>query len=198
MLSDASVSPPQTPFRLDHATGLVAPAKHVPSPNCDARPHGVVVELIVVHAISLPPGEFGGGFIEQLFLNTLDPAQHPYFEAIANLTVSAHFLIARDGVLTQFVPVHQRAWHAGRSAFRGRTACNDFSIGIELEGIDNGAYTPAQYATLNGLAETLCATLPGLTERHAVGHSEIAPGRKTDPGPGFDWHRVPMLTHVDN
>jgi AmpD protein len=145
-----------------------------------------VIELIVVHAISLPPGEFGGTGIIDLFMNRLDRAAHPYYAAVADLSVSAHFLVSRDGALVQFVPCAMRAWHAGVSSWRGRTRCNDFSIGIELEGTDDVSFAQAQYAQLAALTRVLQARYP---IADIVGHSEIAPGRKTDPGPHFDWRR---------
>ena len=156
------------------------------SPNCDARPDGVPVSMLVMHNISLPPGEFGGAGIVELFTNKLDAAAHPYYRQIAGLKVSAHFLIRRDGRLIQFVSTEQRAWHAGESSWRGRSRCNDFSVGIELEGADDCAFEDAQYAALADLALAL-------GERYAltdiVGHADIAPERKTDPGPCFDWDR---------
>jgi N-acetyl-anhydromuramoyl-L-alanine amidase len=159
-----------------------------PSPNHDARPFGVEPELIVIHAISLPPGDFGGPFIAQLFTNTLDPQQHPYFAEIADLRVSAHVVIGRDGRATQFVPFDARAWHAGVSCWNGRECCNDFSIGIELEGCDDRPFTEAQYAVLVRLIRWLRGRFPRLAAEAAIaGHSDIAPGRKTDPGPHFDW-----------
>lgn len=161
------------------------------SPNRDARPAGVEPELIVVHAISLPPGEFGGRFIEHLFCNTLDPGAHPYFAEIADLKVSAHALIDRAGRATQFVPFDQRAWHAGVSSWRGRERCNDFSIGIELEGCDESPFADEQYTTLAQMIRWLAQRYPALGREGAVaGHSDIAPGRKTDPGPHFDWCRL--------
>lgn len=168
------------------AQGLVDAARQLPSPNCDNRPDGARIELLVVHNISLPPGEFGGDAIAELFLNRLDPAAHPYYEGVAHLRVSAHFLIRRDGELIQFVPCGLRAWHAGQSQWRGRERCNDFSIGIELEGADDVPFTDRQYAQLGGLARTLTSNYP---IQATVGHSDIAPGRKTDPGPHFDWKR---------
>lgn len=162
-------------------------ARQVASPNCDARPFGVEVELIVVHGISLPPGEFGGPWIEQFFTNTLPLDAHPYFAEIGDLKVSSHLVIARDGDLTQFVSFDHRAWHAGQSNYRGRSACNDFSIGIELEGIDTLAYESAQYDTLGAVIAALCDAYPRLSPETVVGHSDISPGRKTDPGPAFDW-----------
>lgn len=157
------------------------------SPNCDARPVDTKPELIVIHAISLPPGQFGGPFIAQLFTNTLDPGAHPYFAEIAGLRVSAHAVITRDGRCTQFVPFTQRAWHAGVSCWRGRERCNDFSIGIELEGADTHPFTDRQYVTLVRLIRWLRVTYAELTPDAIAGHSDIAPGRKTDPGPAFDW-----------
>jgi AmpD protein len=167
--------------------GRVAQAPFVPSPNCDERPDRGDICLIVVHGISLPPGEFGGGGIVELFTNALDPAAHPYYETIADLRVSSHFLIRRNGELVQFVACNDRAWHAGASCWNGRERCNDFSIGIELEGSDDVAYEDAQYETLGALVDALRARYP---IADVVGHSDIAPGRKTDPGPAFDWSRL--------
>jgi len=167
--------------------GWLTNVTQVPSPNCDARPDEQDISLIVIHGISLPPGEFGGPWIDALFCNELDSSQHIYFQEICELRVSSHFLIRRDGSVTQFVPVNQRAWHAGESCFQGRTCCNDFSIGIELEGEDNTEYTADQYDSLAFLVEQLLQTYPLLSEHNIVGHSDIAPGRKTDPGPAFDW-----------
>ena len=168
-------------------------ARRVTSPNFDPRPDGVRPELIVIHAISLPPCEFGGPFIEQLFLNILDPRGHPYFEALSDLRVSAHVVIPRDGSAVQFVPFTARAWHAGASSWRGRPRCNDFSIGIELEGCDAERFTDPQYAALERLIRWLRRQFPHLDDDAIAGHSDIAPGRKTDPGPGFDWHRLASL-----
>ncbi|PWG63004.1 1,6-anhydro-N-acetylmuramyl-L-alanine amidase AmpD [Spiribacter halobius] len=165
-------------------------ARFVPSPNRDARPPGCAPELVVLHGISLPPGVFGGPEVEQLFTNRLDPAAHPYFAAIAGLRVSAHLFIRRDGALVQFVPFAERAWHAGDSAFRGRARCNDFSIGIELEGDDERPYAEAQYAALEAVLPALMRAYPAITREHVVGHCHVAPHRKTDPGPGFDWARL--------
>ncbi len=167
--------------------GRVQGARFIPSPNCDARPEGAPVELVVIHNISLPPGQFGGDGVIELFTNRLDPTAHPYYATIHQLKVSAHFFVRRDGELIQFVPCSQRAWHAGVSVWQGRERCNDFSIGIELEGSDDTPFTNAQYATLNTLVRLLMGTYPihGIT-----GHSDIAPGRKTDPGPCFDWSRI--------
>ena len=159
----------------------------MPSPNCDERPPGVAVTLLVVHSISLPPGEYGGDAIERLFTNRLDPLAHPYFRDIAAVKVSSHFLVRRDGELVQFVPVERRAWHAGVSSWRGRERCNDFSVGVELEGCDDDPFEPAQYRLLCELIRLLRATLP---LRDIAAHSDVAPGRKTDPGAHFEWPRV--------
>ncbi|MBF0295599.1 MAG: 1,6-anhydro-N-acetylmuramyl-L-alanine amidase AmpD [Magnetococcales bacterium] len=161
--------------------------RYLPSPHADARPVGTAVDLLVVHAISLPPGEFGGGYVDDLFLGRLDSGLHPYFAGLAGLRVSAHFLIGRGGEVTQYVPVLRRAWHAGQSVWEGRPACNDYSVGVELEGVDGGSFESAQYERLAMLARTLMAVLPGLTPARMVGHRDIAPGRKWDPGSGFDW-----------
>ena len=165
-------------------------ARRVLSPNRDERPAGTTIDLLVVHGISLPPGEFGGRDVERLFSNTLDPDAHPFFAGIAGLRVSAHALVRRDGGLVQFVPFRDRAWHAGVSRFDGRERCNDYSIGIELEGTDETPYAPAQYATLAGLAAALMLRHRGITAERVVGHADVAPGRKTDPGPAFDWPRA--------
>ena len=159
----------------------------VSSPNCDDRPPGTEITLVVLHSISLPPGEYGGDAIERLFTNRLDPEAHPYFQEIRGLKVSAHFLIRRNGELIQFVPVEKRAWHAGASSWRGRERCNDFSIGVELEGTDDGAFAEAQYRRLAALIRRLKKTLP---LRDIAAHSDIAPGRKTDPGARFEWARL--------
>jgi AmpD protein len=169
------------------AQGWLEGARRIPSPNSDPRPEGMAVELVVIHNISLPPGEFGGPGVEQLFTNRLDPAAHPYYSGIAHLRVSAHFFIRRDGELIQFVPCGLRAWHAGASQWRGRERCNDYSLGIELEGTDDRPFTDAQYQMLNRLLAVLKAAYP---IADVTGHSDIAPGRKTDPGPSFDWGRV--------
>ena len=156
------------------------------SPHCDERPPGTKVELLVIHNISLPPGEYGGPWIDDLFLGRLDPNAHPHFEAIAGLKVSSHFLIRRDGSLIQYVPCEMRAWHAGVSSWRGRSRCNDFSIGIELEGSDDVPFAEPQYATLAKLTRALFSCYGPL---EIASHSDIAPGRKTDPGPWFEWDR---------
>ena len=166
--------------------GWLVSCSHLPSPHHNARPEAEV-SLLVIHGISLPPGEFGGHWIDDLFLGHLDATAHPYFASIAGLQVSAHCLIRRDGELVQFVSFEERAWHAGVSAFAGRTACNDFSIGIELEGTDLSGYTKEQYQQLASLTRLLMSHYPAITTEHIVGHSDIAPGRKSDPGPSFDW-----------
>ena len=170
--------------------GLLAAARSVRSPNSDPRPQGLVPELIVIHGISLPPGRYGGPWIDRLFTNALAPDEHPYFEAIQHLRVSSHVLVDREGLLTQYVPFHERAWHAGQSYWRGRADCNDFSIGIELEGTDDEPYDDRQYAALVPLVAALQRAYPSLAEGWIAGHSDIAPGRKTDPGPAFDWGRL--------
>lgn len=180
-------------MRVDTRTGLLDDAVQVPSPNYDARPAGMDIELLVIHGISLPPGEFGGPYIDALFTNTLDARIHPYFQTIHAARVSAHALIRRDGTVIQYVPFHLRAWHAGESCFGARTRCNDFSIGIELEGCDDVPYEAAQYMALADVARALLAAYPGLNPARVVGHCDIAPGRKTDPGPSFDWPRLRAL-----
>lgn len=177
-------------MRIDPATGLLDIAQQVVSPNCDERPEGCEPELIVIHGISLPPGQFGGNGIDKLFTNQLDPSAHPYFAEIAGLRVSAHVMIRREGQIVQYVPFGKRAWHAGRSVYAGRQDCNDFSVGIELEGTDDIPYTGIQYQQLVQIIGALFAAYPGLSEDRIAGHCDIAPGRKTDPGPGFDWHRL--------
>ncbi len=177
-------------FAVSPDTGLISPARFCPSPNRDERPNGVVPELIILHGISLPPGEFGGAEIEALFMNELDWDAHPYFGEIRGLLVSAHLLIRRDGGLVQFVPFTERAWHAGESSFRGRAQCNDFSIGIELEGEDRIAYDDRQYDVLSAVVQAACCAYPHISARQLVGHCDVAPGRKGDPGPAFDWLRL--------
>jgi AmpD protein len=181
---------PFVSFTLDLSTSLLATVRQVLSPHFDARPTGVTPELIVLHGISLPPGEFGGPWIDQLFCGNLPPAAHPYFATLKDARVSAHLLVDRAGSVTQYVPFQARAWHAGASSYQGRAACNDFSIGIELEGTDEAPYTEAQYRTTAALIAALCASYPTLSHERIVGHSDIAPGRKTDPGPAFDWRRL--------
>lgn len=182
----APTAPPHT-----WVAGWLQGVRHVPSPNFGARPAGAVVDLLVVHAISLPPGEFGTGHIDHLFTNQLDGDAHPYFQGIRGLEVSAHFLIDRLGIITQYVSVADRAWHAGQSCWRGRDNCNDDSVGIELEGLDGGTFEAAQYDSLTWLCQALATTCP---VRHVAGHEHIAPGRKPDPGPGFDWPRLQAQT----
>lgn len=176
------------------AAGVLAAATQIASPNCDARPAGVVPTLVVVHGISLPPGVFGGDGIKRLFTNALDPAVHPYYAGIATMQVSAHFLVRRGGALIQFVRCKDRAWHAGVSSWRGRDRCNDYSIGIEVEGADDVRYTAAQYTMLARLVKAIAGRYPIAA---VVGHSDVAPGRKTDPGLAFDWDRLARLVGVD-
>ena len=172
------------------ADGRVPLARYIESPNCDERPPRTPITLAVIHGISLPPGEFGGPGIVELFTNRLDPNAHPYYASIVDLRVSSHFVIRRDGEIFQFVPCEKRAWHAGASSWRGRAGCNDFSLGIELEGADTVPYATIQYQIL---ARLLKALHRRYRFRHVVGHSDIAPGRKTDPGPAFDWKRLERL-----
>jgi len=172
------------------ARGIAATAAQVASPNQDDRPTGAAISLIVVHGISLPPGRFGGDGVARLFTNTLDAGADPYYRGIAHLRVSSHFFIRRDGALVQFVACGRRAWHAGISSWRGRAACNDYSVGIELEGTDDLPYESGQYLMLARLARALRRRYP---IRDMVGHSDVAPGRKTDPGPTFDWPRLGRL-----
>jgi AmpD protein len=183
---------------IDDSSGWLSDVVRVPSPNCDERPAGCAPSLIVVHGISLPPGEFGGPWIDHLFTNTLPVEQHAYFAEIAHLRVSAHALIRRDGELSQYVPFTARAWHAGESDHCGRAGCNDFSIGIELEGMDDVPYTDAQYERLVALVVALRDTYASLRDADIVGHEHIAPGRKTDPGPAFDWSRFRSALDVRN
>jgi N-acetyl-anhydromuramoyl-L-alanine amidase len=179
---------PRVAMLVPDAAGIVRIARQVPSPNQDERPEGSGIRLVVIHGISLPPGRYGGPGIVELFTNRLDRTAHPYYATIAALRVSAHFLIRRDGELIQFVSCAARAWHAGASTWCGADRCNDFSIGIELEGADDDAYDDAQYATLIPLVAALRARY---AIEDVVGHSDIAPARKTDPGPRFDWSRLP-------
>jgi AmpD protein len=173
-------------MKLD-SDGWLDEARRIPSPNCDTRPADTPVSLVVIHSISLPPGVFAGDAVIELFTNRLDWDAHPYYQGIRGLAVSAHFFIRRDGTLIQFVPTALRAWHAGESSWAGRPRCNDYAIGIELEGSDDTPFTEAQYARLRPLLATLQAAYP---IEAVVGHADIAPGRKTDPGPFFDWARV--------
>ena len=169
------------------SSGWLPGCRHAPSPNFDARPADAEISLLVVHAISLPPGQFGGDDVADLFCNRLDAGRHPFYAEICGLRVSAHFFVRRDGEFIKFVFCDARAWHAGVSVWNGRERCNDFSIGVELEGCDELPFEPAQYATLNRLIAQLRQQYPLVV---AVGHSDIAPGRKTDPGPHFDWSQV--------
>ena len=175
---------------MNKATGLVDQARFSESPNHDDRPGGEEPSLLIIHGISLPPGQFGGPEVEALFTNRLDWDAHPFFDEIRGLEVSAHLFIRRDGSVIQFVPLTKRAWHAGPSCFRSRDCCNDYSIGIELEGEDETPYEDRQYAALQGLVQAICAAYPAITPRELAGHCDIAPGRKTDPGPAFDWFRL--------
>lgn len=193
-------APPTQTFGLNpEDRGWLRGVRQMASANWDARPEPMEVDLIVLHGISLPPGDFDTRWIEALFTNTLDPDAHPYFKGIADLCVSAHFLVDRKGNVTQFVPLHGRAWHAGESCFAGRPRCNDFSLGIELVGADTVPYTPPQYETCARLVRALSEYFPIPTD-HVVGHCDIAPGRKTDPGPSFDWHylRQRLAAHAAN
>lgn len=183
----------QMTIEIDVDSGRVFGARWRESPNCDDRPSGCQPELIVIHGISLPPDEFGGPWIDHLFTNTLNPRGHPYFAEVSDLEVSSHILIRRDGELVQYVPLHKRAWHAGQSSYRGRECCNDFSIGIELEGSDELPYEPTQYEQLARVVIALCKAYPTLSAQRLVGHSDISAGRKTDPGDAFDWERLRQL-----
>jgi len=182
-----------TSLIVDPRTGVLQPARYCESPNCDDRPDGATIDLVVIHGISLPPGEFGGAWVESLFTNCLDPTAHPFFREIEGVRVSAHAFVNRAGEVVQFVPFHRRAWHAGLSQFQGRTRCNDFSVGIELEGTDDTPYESAQYSALANIIWALWQAYPALPREHLTGHSAIAPGRKTDPGPAFDWAQLQRL-----
>ena len=181
------MSAPGTGAQIISRAGWHPRAVRTPSSNADARPRGVTIDLLVIHNISLPPGVFGGDAVTRLFTNRLDVSEHPYYAGLGGLRVSAHFLVSRNGALAQFVSTEKRAWHAGASRWRGRAHCNDFSVGIELEGTDDLAYTVRQYQRLAVLTRVLAARYPSIAG--VAGHSEIAPGRKTDPGPAFDWNR---------
>lgn len=172
---------------LDKKKQWIRKVRRVKSPNCDSRPDNSRISLIVIHGISLPPRQYGHNYIDQLFTNSLDPEQDPYFCQIENLHVSAHLLIDRTGMMTQYVPFNLRAWHAGQSSFEGCPACNDYSIGIELEGCDDEPYEQAQYLKLAAVVKALMTGWPAITRDRIAGHSDIAPGRKTDPGSAFDW-----------
>jgi len=179
-------------MNLDHQKGLISQAEQISSPNCDDREHHSHPEVIIIHCISLPPGEYGTKHVQRFFQNTLSANEHPYYQSMAHLTVSSHFLIERCGKLVQFVPTHKRAWHAGESVCLGRSKVNDFSIGIELEGLDTDAngFTDQQYATLAELIQVLRSHYPAIAATNIFAHSDIAPGRKPDPGPYFDWCRL--------
>ena len=180
-------------MQVDPESGLLSGARQIASPNYDPRPAGVEPDLIVVHGISLPPGEFGGPWIDRLFTNTLPADVHPYFAEVGSMRVSSHLVVDRGGAVTQYVKFTERAWHAGKSIYQGREACNDFSVGVELEGTDTQPYEPEQYAALAEVVAALWAAYPRLSAGRLVGHSDIAPGRKTDPGPAFDWPRARRL-----
>ena len=177
-------------MQINTKTGLIENAQYIASPNCDERASEADIDLIVIHSISLPPGEYGGPWVEKLFTNNLPADEHPYFKEIHQLEVSSHVLIRRDGSLQQFVPFHQRAWHAGKSCYQEREACNDYSIGIELEGTDDSAFEDIQYQQLAALIDALSHSYPNINKNRITGHSDIAPGRKTDPGTGFDWDKL--------
>jgi len=176
-------------FSINTITGLLNEAIQIDSPNCDKRTNEGEISLIVIHGISLPPAEFGGGYIDKFFTNTLDIQSHPYFGEIKDINVSSHLLIERSGAIKQFVPFNKRAWHAGVSQFENRDCCNDFSIGIELEGTDDIEYTDLQYDNLQQVCKCLIEAYPSISSHNIVGHCDIAPGRKTDPGESFDWKR---------
>ena len=180
-------------MHIDVLSGLVTDARQNMSPNYDDRPSETDISLIVIHGISLPPAKFGGHYIDQLFCNQLDPNEHPYFKEIEGLKVSSHLLIRRDGEVVQYVPLNKRAWHAGVSCYENRDCCNDYSIGIELEGEDETPYTEQQYLELSKIIKTLIKNYPDLNEQTIVGHNDIAPGRKTDPGEAFDWSHLRSL-----
>jgi len=179
--------PIHNPIQIDPRAEWLVDISRVESPNRDERPDNTEIALLVIHGISLPPGEFGGGYIDQLFMNNLDTRDHPYFAEIADTRVSAHILIDRAGMITQYVPFNKRAWHTGVSEFGGRQRCNDFSIGVELEGCDDQPYTDEQYTQLAALTAVLMKQWPAITRDNIVGHCHIAPDRKTDPGPKFEW-----------
>ncbi len=183
-------------MKIDPLTGLLNSARYVPSAHCDERPESRVIDMIVIHGISLPPGQFNTGAVEKFFCGKLDVSQHPYFATIKDLRVSSHLLIDRQGQIIQFVPFIKRAWHAGKSYFQGHEGCNDFSIGIELEGTDELPYEKIQYEQLAKVAKMLMCIYAGITRKRIVGHMDIAPGRKTDPGPAFDWNYLDCLLGV--
>ncbi|WP_435103903.1 1,6-anhydro-N-acetylmuramyl-L-alanine amidase AmpD [Arhodomonas sp. AD133] len=178
---------------IDHETDWIAEARWCPSPNWDERPADTMVDAVIIHGISLPPGEFGGPWIDRLFTNALDPAADPFFATIEGLRVSSHLLVRRDGELVQYVGLDHRAWHAGVSSLAGRQRCNDFAIGIELEGTDDCPYSEHQYQRLLPLLEGLMGRYPAIRPERVVGHCHVAPGRKSDPGEAFDWSRLASL-----
>lgn len=178
------------PFAVSPGAGILRPATQCPSPNQDDRPDESAPNLVIIHGISLPPGEYAGTYIESLFTNSLDWSAHPYFGELKGMQVSAHLMIRRDGEVIQFVPFQRRAWHAGESCFRGVSCCNDFSIGIELEGTDESPYEEVQYDCLIAVLAAIMAAYPAIEVRRIAGHCDVAPGRKTDPGPAFDWLRL--------
>lgn len=184
------MSSTRTTYVVDTATGWLNGARRVPSPNFNERPVGTNIDLLIIHNISLPPGQFGGRYVEHFFTNQLTWDEHPFFETIQDVKVSSHLFIRRKGEVVQFVPFNMRAWHAGQSCFGDRESCNDFSIGIELEGCDDQPFDPRQYRRLGEVARALMRAFPAITPARIVGHSDIAPGRKTDPGPHFDWLRL--------
>lgn len=177
-------------MKINTHSGLLDVARQLPSPNCDARPPGTEIDLLIIHNISLPPGCFGGDAIDCFFTNTLDVDADPFYREICDMRVSAHLLLRRDGAIVQYVPFAQRAWHAGVSCYKGRESCNDYSIGIELEGADDLNYEDVQYRVLQQLIKVLCQSYPGIRQDRIVGHSDVAAGRKTDPGPAFDWSKI--------
>lgn len=181
---------------VEKISNLLGGVRYIASPNFDARPEGTIIDTLVIHAISLPLDEYGGADIEQLFCNGLNISSHPFYQEIAGLRVSAHLLIRRDGQVVQFVPFHERAWHAGVSVWEGRTRVNDFSIGVELEGSDYAPFEEAQYLALAAVTRALLAAYPAITPDRILGHADIAPGRKRDPGPYFNWkhYRQALLT----
>ena len=188
--------PSENLMQLTDDKNWIVDVRRVISPNCDERPQHLPVSLLVIHSISLPPGEYGGSGIDEFFCNRLDPDAHEYFSCIKDMRVSSHLLIRRDGELVQYVPFSKRAWHAGQSCFQGQEACNDFSIGIELEGQDDEAYTEAQYQQLAAAIYLLRSYYPAIDDQSIIGHSDIAPGRKTDPGPAFDWQHLHVLLQI--
>ena len=180
-------------MKIDTSIGILEEAELIPSPNCDDRPNDKKVKLLVIHNISLPPGEFGGPYINQLFCNQIDPEEHPFFDEIKDLRVSSHLLIRRTGEIIQYVPFHKRAWHAGISEFDGETCCNDFSIGIEMEGTDDLPYEEIQYQKLAEVTREIINKHPNISKDQITGHCHIAPNRKTDPGDAFDWKKYKKM-----